>query len=774
MRNILSIFTHTLAGLLLLFAPVVSNAATTVIVDDPIPAGSLNTWTYEPWDPCTGTRTYKEIASPFDGSTAMETFMGGCGWTCGSFNMFKDYNLGATFDKNTSKVTFDAKFEQLRSPTSHNRSQLYFQFFKNGALVKHITYGYDRFGAYSNVPPGGFASGTWQIDLSTLPSNPDTMRVKSHTRSCVAGDGRVTWDNIKVTSTSPAGPGPSVMVFQPSGGLNDGTDQGGATSGKDTFDLHNQDPATANADNSAAPQQHHFNSNCNSWWGQSYYQFDLATLPAAADTTNVKLIFYHNIGRGYGWPYQISPTTMQARVITSPWGEKTLNYNNRPSINPAVAASVDIPTTSAGFSGFVTLDITNLYKDWKNGVIPNYGIAYSRLQAFCENANSSMVFSSDNPDSTKRPRLEITYNTGPANNPPVADAGLVQTLESTGATTSITLNGSASSDPDGDPLSYSWAWTGGSALGVSPVVHMVNGIHNITLTVNDGKGGVTTATTTVTVQDTIAPTVTIAPFANAEASSASGAVVDVTPNITTADVCAVSLNISPVGVYALGATTVTVTATDCAGNAASATTIVHVVDTTAPVMMPPAAVAVVATGLLTTVPLPAPAVTDFFGPVSLINNAPLTFPLGLTTVTWTATDANGNASTATQTVTVNVPDVALMTAAQITLLTPAQLALLSPLQVSGLPPLQLAAMTPVQLAVVSGSLTPVQIASLTPAQVAALTSVQVALVFGSLTPAQIALLTPAQWIGSASEVNEDEEHDDHDEDKDKDKKDKDD
>src|SRR2546422_186641 len=42
------------------------------------------------------------------------------------------------------------------------------------------------------------------------------------------------------------------------------------------------------------------------------------------------------------------------------------------------------------------------------------------------------------------------------NAPPTADAGSDQTLGCAGATTQVTLNGSASSDANGDSLTYSW------------------------------------------------------------------------------------------------------------------------------------------------------------------------------------------------------------------------------------------------------------------------------------------------------------------------------
>ena len=243
---------------------------------------------------------------------------------------------------------------------------------------------------------------------------------------------------------------------------------------------------------------------------------------------------------------------------------------------------------------------------------------------------------------------------GPTNQPPVADAGAAQTVESTGATTSVTLNGSASSDPDAaDVLSYAWAWAwnGGSATGVNPVAELANGTYSITLPVDDGNGDTDTATTTVTVQDTTAPGISIAPVPATETTSLNGADVDVASYVTTSDVCAVSLNVSPAGPYALGSTPVTVSATDCANNTSSSNVSVNVVDTIAPVLAVPADAIAEASAVLSTVAIGSATATDIF-PVTIASDAPATFPLGTTVVTWAATDANGNATSGTQNVTV--------------------------------------------------------------------------------------------------------------------------
>ncbi len=106
--------------------------------------------------------------------------------------------------------------------------------------------------------------------------------------------------------------------------------------------------------------------------------------------------------------------------------------------------------------------------------------------------------------------------------------------------------------------------------------------------------------------------------------------------------------------FPIGVTTVTWTATDAAGNTATAQQLVTVQDTTPPTISAPAAVtADSTTGQPIAVAIGTAMATDTFGPVAISNNAPAVFPIGITSVTWTATDANGNSATATQTVTVN-------------------------------------------------------------------------------------------------------------------------
>jgi Ca-activated chloride channel family protein len=178
------------------------------------------------------------------------------------------------------------------------------------------------------------------------------------------------------------------------------------------------------------------------------------------------------------------------------------------------------------------------------------------------------------------PQAKINVNC-----PPVADAGPDQTVEQSyyqGA--SVKLDGLGSSDPDGDSLTYSWTWVGGTATGTNPIISLPLGTTTITLTVSDGAL-TDTDTVVVTVVDTTPPVIICPADVTVEQETAAGTVVSLTA-ATATDICDADVEITDDApeIFPLGTTTVTFTATDDSGNSATCTTTVTVIDTTPPEM----------------------------------------------------------------------------------------------------------------------------------------------------------------------------------------------
>jgi gliding motility-associated-like protein len=183
------------------------------------------------------------------------------------------------------------------------------------------------------------------------------------------------------------------------------------------------------------------------------------------------------------------------------------------------------------------------------------------------------------------------------------------------------------------------------------------GTTSVVWTVTDSKGLTATCTQTVTVVDNIAPTITcptnVTVNVDAGSCSATGVVLG-TP--TYADNCtgATVTNNAPAS-FPRGTTNVTWTVTDGAGLTATCVQTVTVVDNIPPTITCPAAVNRTADAgkcYATSVPLGLPTASDNCSVASVTNNAPAQFPIGTTTVTWTATDVAGLTATCTQTVTV--------------------------------------------------------------------------------------------------------------------------
>jgi hypothetical protein len=183
------------------------------------------------------------------------------------------------------------------------------------------------------------------------------------------------------------------------------------------------------------------------------------------------------------------------------------------------------------------------------------------------------------------------------------------------------------------------------------------GTTTVTAFATDSLGHTQTAQFTVTVQDTTPPALNLPDTVVVEAIGPNGAIVTL-PSSSASDLVDSNPDVTfdlPSGAFPMGATIVTATATDSAGNTISALVTVLVVDSAPPVIQPIANRVVEATEIGgAEVTLPGVTATDIVDSSPNVSQdlASGFFPLGTTVVTVTATDAAGNASVSTYTVTV--------------------------------------------------------------------------------------------------------------------------
>jgi hypothetical protein len=185
----------------------------------------------------------------------------------------------------------------------------------------------------------------------------------------------------------------------------------------------------------------------------------------------------------------------------------------------------------------------------------------------------------------------------------------------------------------------------------------------VTWTVIDGNGNTATAQQTVTVEDNEVPVIAaVSDIIRSTDDGTCDAEIEITAP-TVSDNCN-----SPTAIgtrsdgleldapYPVGSTQITWTATDAAGNEADEVVqTVTVEDNEAPTIVAPANINIQIEedeDSATDVELGTPTTSDNCGVEEVSNDAPDSFPIGTTTVTWTVTDVNGNMATDTQTVTV--------------------------------------------------------------------------------------------------------------------------
>ena len=174
----------------------------------------------------------------------------------------------------------------------------------------------------------------------------------------------------------------------------------------------------------------------------------------------------------------------------------------------------------------------------------------------------------------------------------------------------------------------------------------------VSTTLTDGQEVGLTQLVEVTPSDTIPPSVIAPPDLIVGTDMGSCTVILAsTGTVTATDNCFISLieNNNPSFDFVLGNNTLVWTVTDSASNVTSVSQIITVIDDEDPILILPP-------DIFTsncTVDVGTASTTDNCSVGIPSNNAPVSFPLGITAVTWQVTDSAGNTVSATQLVTVS-------------------------------------------------------------------------------------------------------------------------
>lgn len=143
--------------------------------------------------------------------------------------------------------------------------------------------------------------------------------------------------------------------------------------------------------------------------------------------------------------------------------------SRRPDSDPAGLLTREF-TTNSGQALFVSIDTAN-FPTWDISALAINSTRTHNVAALLDFLNAG-----------------VTIDTGGLNLPPAAAADYTVINALAGE---VELDGSASSDLEGEITNYVWSWTGGSASGMNPTVMLPGSLTYVTLAVTDTGGSTT-------------------------------------------------------------------------------------------------------------------------------------------------------------------------------------------------------------------------------------------------------------------------------------------
>lgn len=170
-------------------------------------------------------------------------------------------------------------------------------------------------------------------------------------------------------------------------------------------------------------------------WGDWYYdffEFDLTGSPTADETISATLYLYGSA------PSDGSDPGFQVNRITQSWTESGVTLSN----NPTSVFYKNFGSFSKA-DAWNSVDITDLYKSWKNGTYPNYGI---KLVPTNNNHSNGSIYSSDNTNSSYRPKIVVSKSSSgtPTPTPTPSPSPTPTPTDTTAPSGSISINSGAS------------------------------------------------------------------------------------------------------------------------------------------------------------------------------------------------------------------------------------------------------------------------------------------------------------------------------------------
>jgi hypothetical protein len=132
--------------------------------------------------------------------------------------------------------------------------------------------------------------------------------------------------------------------------------------------------------------------------------FNLSQIPPCVQILSAELSLYGHGPHGSLPGHSGTNNSAYIRRVTQPWNVSTVTWNNQPTAT--IHNQVTIPAATSVTQDYLNINVTQLVQAMVDSA--NFGF---QLRLVNETPTNSLIFASDNfADSTKHPRLQVTYS----------------------------------------------------------------------------------------------------------------------------------------------------------------------------------------------------------------------------------------------------------------------------------------------------------------------------------------------------------------------------